>query len=89
MNWAMPQAPAGETASGFQPDSVWIWAAPSAAEIRPRWLDLEEFIDHAEYWRDAVEEFWWLTAGQVGGGRPDGGQGQQWAPPGAGPVAVR
>src|SRR5690606_14611114 len=26
-NWAMPRAPTGETAFGFQLDSCWIWAA--------------------------------------------------------------
>ena len=33
MNWAMPSAPAGETAAGFQPDSTSIWAASSGAEM--------------------------------------------------------
>src|ERR1035437_10074557 len=33
MNWAMPSAPAGETADGFQPDSTSIWAASRGAEI--------------------------------------------------------
>src|ERR1039457_1610587 len=33
MNWAMPSAPAGETAAGFQPDSTSIWAANKGAEM--------------------------------------------------------
>src|SRR4051812_13181255 len=32
MNWAMPRAPAGETARGLNPDSAISWAASSPGE---------------------------------------------------------
>jgi hypothetical protein len=36
MNWAMPWAPAGETADGLKPDSAMSWAASSAPETFQR-----------------------------------------------------
>src|SRR5919199_405330 len=36
MNWAIPAAPAGETARGLKPDSASSWAASSAPETLQR-----------------------------------------------------
>src|SRR6476659_6983537 len=36
MNWAIPSAPAGETAPGSKPDSARSWAASSAGETFQR-----------------------------------------------------